>query len=206
MILRAAGKRNLALVRIQHGVYNSPAPASFIRAGRSLSPELGSTKVPRIMRKYGTTEYITVILHSKIGKGATGVLYNSTLQVYTTKMGLSSHEIVVKIAFEAEQQSRIRHEYDIYDHLASSGVEGYIPRVYGLFEDIEGGATALLMNHAGEMLWKDDPFGEAGDFKAPPHIRYVNCFHDLQNFLHVFLQHCVSLRYENYSQGRCTPP
>jgi hypothetical protein len=151
-------------------VFNSAAPASFLRAGRSLSPDLGPpSKVPRMKRKYSASESVIITLRTTIGSGATGVLYDSTLQVHTIKAGLLSQEIVVKIAFEATQRSRMRHEYDMYQHLASSGVEGCIPRVYGLFEDVEGGATALLMNHVGKTLWDDQDNTE--EFKAPPHLR-----------------------------------
>jgi hypothetical protein len=162
--------RNLALFRIQHDVFNSAAPASFLRIGRSLSPasHLGSSNgAPRMKRKYAAHEVITVVLHSIIGSGATGVLYSSTLQLFTPKTGLTSYEVVVKLAFEEEQRSRMHHEYDMYRHLASSGVEGCIPRIFGLFEDLEGDVTALVMNHVGKMPWKEDE-----EFKCSPHIRY----------------------------------
>lgn len=45
----------------------------------------------------------------------------------------------------------MHHEYRVYSHLASSSVQGCIPEVYGLFEDLEGGALAL---HEGRTLWK----------------------------------------------------
>jgi hypothetical protein len=169
VILGNAGMRNLVLFYVQHDMFKSAAPASFLRIGRSLSPDLGSTiKAPRMKRKYAANEVVTVILRSRIGSGATGVLYDSTLQVFTPGMGLLSEEIIVKLAFDQEQRSRMRHEYNIYRHLASSGVKGCIPRIYGLFEDMEDGATALLMNHVGKFPWNDE---EEEEFKYPPLIR-----------------------------------
>lgn len=41
--------------------------------------------------------------------------------------------------------------------MASSGVQGCIPDVHGLFEDLEGGALAFLISHEGKSLWEHNP-------------------------------------------------
>lgn len=57
--------------------------------------------------------------------------------------------VVVKLSFTPEQHERMRFEYRIYRHLA--GIPGIL-RVFGLFEDIEGGTLALVMEHGGCSL------------------------------------------------------
>lgn len=98
-----------------------------------------------------------ITLKAEIGVGATGVLHHAKLEISTGKHPTSSRDIVVKLAFTNEQQERMHHEYRVYSHLASSGVQGCIPDVYGLFEDLEGGALALFMSHEGRTLWEHSP-------------------------------------------------
>lgn len=119
-------------------------------------------------------ECFTVILNAKLGAGFTGVLHHAKLEVFKGKNSTSSHDIVVKLAFTDEQRERMNHEYRVYSRLASSGVQGCIPDVYGLFEDLEGGALALLMSHEGVTLWKHSP-AEPGvqEVKVSTAVRYV---------------------------------
>lgn len=42
--MHEVGRRDLALVRLQYGIYNSPVPASFLRCGPSIL--WGETAVP----------------------------------------------------------------------------------------------------------------------------------------------------------------
>ncbi|KAG5729923.1 Negative regulator of sexual conjugation and meiosis [Termitomyces sp. T112] len=48
----------------------------------------------------------------------------------------------------------MRHEFSIYEHLTSRGVEQGIPLVFGLFKDVETDAMALVMSHVGKSLWE----------------------------------------------------
>ncbi|RDB15897.1 MAP kinase kinase MKK1/SSP32 [Hypsizygus marmoreus] len=147
IIFREAGLRNLALIQLRYGVFNSVSPASFLRVGRSLAPVIGPIRPPRVRRKYSTREHFTLLLHSTIGRGATGHVHNASLELTTSGGKELAHEVVVKLAFTPEQQERLEHEYSIYRHLASSGVHGIIVDVFGLFRDIEGDTMAIVMSH-----------------------------------------------------------
>lgn len=102
------------------------------------------------------------------------MLHHAKLEVSMGKNLTSSHDMVVKLAFDDEQRERMNHEYRVYSHLVSSGVQGCIPDVYGLFEDREGGALALLMSHEGTTLWKHSP-ADPGveEVKVSSAVRYV---------------------------------
>jgi hypothetical protein len=153
IILKAANLRNLALIRLQFGVYNSPVPASFLRCGPSLSPVIGPSPPRKAKDTYLSHEYFTLVLTSQIADGATGIVHGARLELDTSDSQPLTEEIVVKLAFSDKQQKRIRNEYDIYQHLAHAKVVG-IPTVLGLFEDLEGGSMALVMSNAGVSLWK----------------------------------------------------
>ncbi|RDB15896.1 hypothetical protein Hypma_003546 [Hypsizygus marmoreus] len=152
VIIREAGLRNLALIQVRYDVFNSISPASFIRVGRSLAPVVGPTRPPRVRRKYSTREHFTLVLHSAFDRGATGHAHRATLELTTSTGKELTHEVVVKLAFTAEQQERLEHEYSIYRHLSSSGVKGIIVDVFGLFRDIEGDSMAIIMSHGGRSL------------------------------------------------------
>lgn len=111
----------------------------------------------RARRKYFEHEYFTLVISSTIAQGATGVLHEAEL-VLKTKEGITLRcKVVIKLAFSAEQQDRMRHEYSIYEHLVSAGIKGVIVDVLGLFKDLEGGPMALIMSHAGSSLWDRRP-------------------------------------------------
>ncbi|KAJ6467970.1 hypothetical protein C8R47DRAFT_810437 [Mycena vitilis] len=151
--LSIAGTRNLALLHMQYDIYNSPTPASFIRSAPPLSnvlPDLPFTQPP-VKRRYAEHEYITLTLTSEIAAGATGVVHAATLHVVAPEGTTLLENVVVKIAFLAEQQKRMVHEYEVYRRLTRSDVQG-IPKVYGMFDDLEGGAIALVMSHCGSCL------------------------------------------------------
>jgi hypothetical protein len=171
VILSAASLRHLALIRIQYGVYNSPEPSSFLRSGSSLSPVVGPLPPRKAKDKYRSDEYFTLVLTSEIGDGATGIVHGATLELETSDVQRLTHEVVVKLAFSDEQQERLRKEYAIYQHLATANVMG-IPTVLGLFEDLEGGSMALVMNNAGVSLWEKRA-DEKGQVTVSPSERCV---------------------------------
>jgi serine/threonine protein kinase len=96
---------------------------------------------------------LTLVVHSTIAHGATGILHEAQLVLESAEGETLRSRVVVKFAFSAEQQDRMEHEYSIYDHLVSAGIHGIIVDILGLFEDLEGGPTALIMSHAGSSLW-----------------------------------------------------
>jgi hypothetical protein len=105
---------------------------------------------------YTPHQYMILDVASKIAAGATGVVHNATLQVLTEADGVRSLEVVVKFAFKSRQQRKLRHEFSIYEHLASPKVDG-IPFVFGLFEDTESATLALVMTHVGLCLLDRGP-------------------------------------------------
>ncbi|KAJ6458408.1 hypothetical protein C8R47DRAFT_1163195 [Mycena vitilis] len=148
-----ASTRNLVLLYIQYDVYNSPVPASFIRSAPALVesvPDRPFTRPP-VKRRYEQNECITITLTSEIAAGATGIAHTAILKVTTAGGATAEETVVVKITFTSEQQDRLRHEYDVYRRLADSDVQG-VPKIYGIFDDLEGGAIVLVMSRCGESL------------------------------------------------------
>jgi hypothetical protein len=130
------------LIHLRYGVYNSPAPASFLRAGKSHFSE---------SRKFTPHQYISLLVESEIAAGATGVVHNGRIEVPTASDDVDNLRVAVKFAFKPRQQQKLRHEFSIYEHLATSGIEG-IPTVFGLFEDTESDTLALIMTHVGVCI------------------------------------------------------
>ncbi|KAG6816552.1 hypothetical protein H0H87_005259 [Tephrocybe sp. NHM501043] len=137
--------RSLVLLRIQHGPFNSPIPASFLRI-----VDTG----PLLKTTYGPQEYFTITITSEIGHGATGDTHTATIELLTSEgRTVSFSDIVVKLALEGEQQARLRHEFSVYQHLKAFDVKG-IPHIFGLFKEVEGGTLVLIMNNVSTPLRK----------------------------------------------------
>ncbi|KAJ7088898.1 hypothetical protein B0H15DRAFT_288811 [Mycena belliarum] len=167
--LSLAGARDLMLLYVRYALYDSQAPASFIRSAPSLlciSPD-GASTTPGVKRSYREEECISITLINEISPGATGIAHNAVLQVVASDGSLFQANVMVKIAFMADQQTRMRHEYDIYKRLASFSVKG-IPEVYGLFDDLEGGAIALVMSFCGICLRDLRPSGGRTEYPVSP--------------------------------------
>ncbi|KAJ7173337.1 hypothetical protein C8R46DRAFT_113435 [Mycena filopes] len=149
-----AATRNLVLLRLHYGQYDSVAPASFLRVGPSLAeaPHPGLYRPPRAKKSYSIHECISLTLRAELGAGACSVVHSGTLSVKLTSGETSVIDVVAKIAILPFQRERLRHEYSIYRHLAPSTISG-IPKVYGLFEDMETGSLALVMSPCGSNLW-----------------------------------------------------
>jgi hypothetical protein len=99
---------------------------------------------------------MSLVVASEIAAGATGIVHNAMLEVSTTSAGVRSLKVVVKFAFKRKQQKRLRHEFSIYQHLASLEIDN-IPTVFGLFEDTESDVLALIMTHVGVCLLDRGP-------------------------------------------------
>ncbi|KAF8074046.1 hypothetical protein FPV67DRAFT_783384 [Lyophyllum atratum] len=139
IVKQNARGRPLMLLELRYGVYNSPAPASLLRT-HSIQKDT-----------YGPEEYFSIVFTSRIAGGATGVAHGATLRLLAADGEVRCVDVVVKLSFKSAQKERLRHEYTIYEHLATRGVKG-IPFVYGLFEDVETDTMALVMSHVGTAL------------------------------------------------------
>ncbi|KAG6877268.1 hypothetical protein C0992_010402 [Termitomyces sp. T32_za158] len=144
-VLNGIANRDLALLRIQHGPYNSPAPSLFLRVSDS------GTVVSQ--KKYQPHEYFRVTVTSELARGSTGDAHAATIDFSdTNEKTISFPNVVVKFAFAAVQKKRLRHEFSVYSRLMSANARGF-PLAFGLFEDIETEALVLIMEHAGLTLW-----------------------------------------------------
>ncbi|KAG6827370.1 hypothetical protein H0H92_012085 [Tricholoma furcatifolium] len=143
-VLKGLTNRKLALLRIQHGPYKSSVPSSFLKVN-------GANGAPQ--RKYRPDEYFHVTITSKIAYGTTGDVHAATVELPVPGgKDISFPSAVVKLAFDDIQKKRLRHEYHVYGRLMSKDAHG-VPCIFGLYEDIETEALALVMENAGSTLW-----------------------------------------------------
>lgn len=129
------------LIYLRYDVYNSPAPTSFLRHKASSSKPF-----------YRPHEYITIVLTSYLGHGATGILHGGRMELETHDGQRLVYHIAVNLAFNPEQRRRLKREYGIYTHMEAANVKGIMNTV-GLFRDVEGYTLALVMRHGGISLW-----------------------------------------------------
>ncbi|KAG6808027.1 hypothetical protein H0H92_005642 [Tricholoma furcatifolium] len=134
--------RNLALLRIHHRHFNSFSSSSFLR--------VGAKPVSRL--RYEPRRYFRLLLASKLEEGATADAHNATIEVLAPNGEvLSLSNVVVKIAFDKDQQDRLTNEFHIYQHMMSANVKS-IPYVFGLFEDHQSKSMALIMTNVGTCI------------------------------------------------------
>ncbi|KAG5640223.1 hypothetical protein DXG03_009771 [Asterophora parasitica] len=144
VVLQEASLRPLALLRMQHLHFNSPVPASLLR----IDSDGGSSRKTH----FKPTEYFCLTITSPIASGATGEAHNASIELLSsTGKTLSFSDVVVKLAFRPDQRLRMRHEFEVYQHLTLAGTTG-IPVVFGLFEDVESETLALVMNNVGKSI------------------------------------------------------
>ncbi|RDB15957.1 Mitogen-activated protein kinase 14B [Hypsizygus marmoreus] len=143
-VVRESHSRNLAILRIRYAHFNSEAPASFLRVNSVRE----TTYTPK--------EYLSITITSEIAAGAAGDVHAATLELLASNGEAVHYDVVVKLAFEPEQQTRMRHEFAVYQHLISSGVKG-IPHIFGLFQDAESDALMLVMTNVGLCVWDRRP-------------------------------------------------
>ncbi|KAF8623404.1 hypothetical protein AX15_006392 [Amanita polypyramis BW_CC] len=135
----AASNRDVVLLYLQYDVYDSPIPASFLRSAPSIMAHTRCSPPfsPRALRSYELEECLTIVLTSEIGRGATGVVHGGTLKSEVLG-GAISLDVVVKLAFDSEQQDALRSEYEVYRHLKSKRVHQGITTALGIFDDSKG--------------------------------------------------------------------
>ncbi|KAK0205957.1 hypothetical protein DFS33DRAFT_1257225 [Desarmillaria ectypa] len=159
VILSELSTRNVALLYLQDGRFNSMFPSFFIRA------ESSSRK-----RSYRYDECSTLVLLKKIGHGAVGEVYEASLDVDFNGGNIAHypHKVIVKLAFYEEQTEKLRHEYSIYRYLSTGPNQvKNIPRAFGFFEDVESEAGVLILSHAGVALaFRSTPPGTGAEVSA----------------------------------------
>ncbi|KAF8351949.1 hypothetical protein F5887DRAFT_1170315 [Amanita rubescens] len=146
--LELASGRNVILLYLQYGIYDSSAPSTFVRSGPIGHP----TSLPsqETVQNYQLEECLTIVLRSEIGHGATGQVLRGTLEVEASECALL--DVAVKLALASGQREALRDEYEIYRQLRSKGVTAGITTPLGLFDDVEGGACILVMPYVGAPL------------------------------------------------------
>jgi hypothetical protein len=151
--IQATSKRDMLLLYLQYGIYDSPIPASFIR---SAPPIMAKAKFPpslspRAIRTYTPNECLSIVLTSEIGMGATGVVYRGTLKLNNGD-GSTQLDVAVKLAFDSQQRDMLRTEYETYRRLRSKHVLKGLTTTLGFFDDTEDDLCALVMLYAGDSL------------------------------------------------------
>ncbi|KAG5642164.1 hypothetical protein DXG03_003548 [Asterophora parasitica] len=129
-------------------------------------------RTQQLVQADANTMHLGDALSAPIGYGSTGDVYAGSIELLSSTGGtLSLPNVAIKFAFAPKQQKRIQHEFQIHQHLRSSGVTG-IPLVIGLFQDTQSGIMALVMNDVGRSLAHRIPENE-GDalFSVSPSER-----------------------------------
>jgi hypothetical protein len=110
---------------------------------------------------------LLISIPHQITEGATGIVHGVTLKLQSSDGKLSDGvDVVAKLALLDEQRDGLRNEYGIYQNLASERIKG-IPTALGLFDDIEGGPTLLIMTHEGTCLRRDQAISSSQRYGIP---------------------------------------
>ncbi|PPQ71945.1 hypothetical protein CVT26_007174, partial [Gymnopilus dilepis] len=151
-------RRRLAVVRLEYGAYCSPVASSFVRtkptclSGYAPMPITKEDKERARQTHFGITERFSLTLKEPLGRGAIGIVHPAIVEVTLQSGEIVKHNLVLKLAFTAEQQEGLENEYRIYNYLSrKKGVKG-IPTVHGVFRDPELDVLAMLMSDAGQSL------------------------------------------------------
>lgn len=75
--------------------------------------------------------------------------------------------LVAKLAFSEEQQTRLTNEARLYERLMEHGVTS-VPKFYGLFQDTQRTVAVILLENVGELLTEKPEF--AHPTKEKQHI------------------------------------
>lgn len=163
-----AMSRNLLFLYLRYGIYDSAAPASFLRIGyehpsnldrnrKSKSPVLPSDQLPeRTPRTLPPSEEsANVILTSEYESQSAGMVHFGVMEIDGSA---SPIPVVAKIAFSSEEKYALLYEHELYTLLHQNGVQG-IPKDIGLFVDLDAygeegseGPYALVLSYAGRSL------------------------------------------------------
>jgi len=151
--IQIAKNCDVLFLSLRYDMYDSPTPATFLRSAPAITKDRQNSALhyPRDIRNYRAEDCHSVTLTSQIGYGATGVVHRGMLNVESSR-GFMTLGAVVKLAFDREQRAALKNEYEIYRLLRSKRIVDGIATVLGLFDDFEGGPSALVMLDAGEPL------------------------------------------------------
>ncbi|KAJ7155836.1 hypothetical protein C8R46DRAFT_1295925 [Mycena filopes] len=156
VLVREMSTRSFALLQFQYKCYNSPAPASLLRirpcVAYATEPS-SAFRPPKLKKAYAIHECISLTVVSEINTGATSIVHAAILKLELKNGETLSMDVVVKIAILPFQREKMKHEYAVYLHLGPSNIKG-LPEVYGLFDDVQGTATVMVMSACGQSLWK----------------------------------------------------
>ncbi|KAG6899641.1 hypothetical protein C0993_008418 [Termitomyces sp. T159_Od127] len=156
--------RRLALLRVQYLHYNSLVPSSFWKDDR---PDSRPKKTDQVC---SPKDYFVVSLTSALCDGSTGHAHRATLELLGRDGKPRTYSnIVVKLATEPKAITRLQNEYKVYQHLKVFDVKG-IPRIFGIYSDLEVKATILVMDDIGQALWQR-PLLKSGALQVSPEER-----------------------------------
>jgi len=150
--------RDILLLSYDLGIMVSSVPAAFNRNAHGLLPSTPAP--PRIVprehkkaRSYLPEHYLSITITSHIGNGSVGMVYGGTIECQTRTKKIVQSNVVIKLVFGAEKQDKLRHEYSVYERLATAGTQG-IPWIFGLFQDfVQDGPLAMVLSDCGRNLW-----------------------------------------------------
>src|ERR1700692_343536 len=114
--MQAASTYDVFLLYLGYFIYDSPVPATFLRAKPPIVPH-AAPFAPRDISTYKAEECLMVEITSEIGKGASGMKHGGTLEAEIP--GSVPVDVVVILAFNEEQQDILEHEYEVLGRLRS---------------------------------------------------------------------------------------
>jgi hypothetical protein len=82
--IQLANSRDVVLLYLQYGIYNSPIPAVFVRSAPSITTGTRVSAPPLCPRAISSSQLkdcLTIVLTSEVGRGTTGVVHRGTLEV-----------------------------------------------------------------------------------------------------------------------------
>ncbi|KAF4611313.1 hypothetical protein D9613_007196 [Agrocybe pediades] len=148
-------QRGLLLLVFDAGTTRSPAPSAFLRIGSPCISRLyrDNFQSPSRKSEYNAEDYLTVIAREPcMGCGASGVVYRVSVELQTGSGTMVKKNMILKLSHWDKEPDELKQEYTVYGDLASHNITKGIIGVYGLFEDMETGMLALLMDDAGKSL------------------------------------------------------
>ncbi|PPQ76535.1 hypothetical protein CVT24_010934, partial [Panaeolus cyanescens] len=149
-----ASRDVLLVSSFDFGVFHSPAPSSFLRVRPSCHPDFISKefKPSKGNCKYPLTKCLNFVAKEKLGRGAIGTVFRGNLELETEEGCIVDENVVLKIPLGTKPAAPIYTEYKRYQKLAKAGVTSGIVKVYGVFEDVETGTIAMMMQYGGVSL------------------------------------------------------
>lgn len=123
---------------ILFGRYNSSAPSILTAPGVELADD------------YKRSEFLSIIIRERLGRGATGEVFRATIQP-ETQYSPDYCPVIVKLATSLKRMCRLRHEYSVYRHLNKAGIDG-VPHLLGYYQDASRNVAALILHDLGRPL------------------------------------------------------